>query len=188
MWVLTIPQWVVRIRGMAKDQLTADDEKCIQLWMKNGGNRTAAYRQAFQKRCKRWTDKTVNEKASRFFSSDKIQARIAQISVAAQESTQVNAEWVLKQAVELHLRCMQEISPVMVRDGREMVQLIDEEGREVFQFDSKGAAQALSLIGKHVNVEAFSTRIDVHHHKDATDRLAAARNRMTHDSDQPSVH
>ncbi len=39
--------------------------------------------------------------------------------------------------------------PVMVRDGKEMVQKVDDLGRDVWEFDSMGANRALELLGKN---------------------------------------
>jgi phage terminase small subunit len=51
------------------------------------------------------------------------------------ERTEIRADYVLKQAVKLHERCMQ-----------------DDE------FNAAGAAKALQLIGNHINVQAFQEK------------------------------
>lgn len=40
----------------------------------------------------------------------------------------------------------------MVRIAGESVQAIDEEGRNVWQFDAKGANKSLELLGKHIGM------------------------------------
>jgi phage terminase small subunit len=92
-----------------------------------------------------------------------IQARIAELQADALKIVGVNAEYVLRQAQKLHERCMQEVSPVMVREGRESVPLYDDEGRQVFQFNAAGAAKALEIIGKHIDVQAFSEKHEHQH-------------------------
>lgn len=69
----------------------------------------------------------------------------------------VDASWVLRQAVELHERCMQEVRPFTNKKGE---QLKDEEGNLLFVFNAAGAAKALELVGKHVGVGAFRENIE----------------------------
>lgn len=85
-----------------------------------------------------------------------IQEFLAKLIQERNERTKIDADYVLKQAVKLHERCMQEVKPKMI--GGE--QMEDEEGNKVFIFDSSGAAKSLELIGKHVNVNAFKEVID----------------------------
>ena len=53
------------------------------------------------------------------------------------EATNIDAEWVLKQAVELHQRCMQEIRPVRSPKTREQVS--DDNGNALFAFNAAAA-------------------------------------------------
>ena len=48
-------------------------------------------------------------------------------------------------------------APVMVRAGREMVQATDEDGRDVWQFNSKGALGSLKMMGDHLGLFRPST-------------------------------
>ncbi len=78
------------------------------------------------------------------------------IEVALEERSRnagIDAQWVLDNLVEVAQRCMQK-APVREFDpvGRQMVQATDEEGRNVWAFDFKGATQALQLIGKHLGM------------------------------------
>ena len=62
--------------------------------------------------------------------------------------TKIDADWVLNQAVKLHNRCMQG-EPVLDRDGNETGE---------WKFEHAGANKSLELIGKHVNVQAFTEK------------------------------
>lgn len=62
---------------------------------------------------------------------------------------ELNAEYVLDNLMEVVERCMQR-APVMVGRGEERRQLIDEEGRHVWQFDSAGVTRACKLLGQHL--------------------------------------
>jgi phage terminase small subunit len=57
-------------------------------------------------------------------------------------------EYVLANLTEVVERCM-ERAPVMVREGRKVVQKTDDDGNHVWQFDARGAIGALGLLGKH---------------------------------------
>ena len=73
--------------------------------------------------------------------------------------TLVDADHVVTRLLEVADRCMQRI-PVMEFDyvNKEMIQKVDEEGNNVWQFDSQGANKALELLGKHCAM--FTDKID----------------------------
>jgi len=65
----------------------------------------------------------------------------------------IDADFVLEGLKNVAQRCLQ-ATPVMRFDNVEMhmVQVKDDDGRDVWEFDSNGANKALELIGKHVGV------------------------------------
>lgn len=65
-----------------------------------------------------------------------ISAFIAENMTKRSEETRIDAAWVLRKSVELHNRCM-----------------VEGEG-----FTAAGAGKALDLIGKHVDVQAYSEK------------------------------
>ena len=67
------------------------------------------------------------------------------------ERTEVDQDYVIENLTEVVERCLQR-APVMVRRGREMVQVRDEDGNHVWQFNAKGAVSALNLLGKHLGM------------------------------------
>jgi phage terminase small subunit len=96
-----------------------------------------------------------------------VAAAIREAEAARSERVQVSADYVVENLTEIVERCMQR-APVMVRQGRETVHLIDDEGRHVWQFDARGATGALALIGRHLGMFGESgppagspTRFDV---------------------------
>lgn len=136
-------------------KLTAKQERFCREYIVDLNATQAAKRAGYSSR-------RPSEQAYQLLQKTTVQARIAELQADALKVVGVNAEYVLRQAQKLHERCMQEISPVMVREGRETVPLIDDEGRQVFQFNAAGAAKALEIIGKHIDVQAFSEK---HEHK-----------------------
>lgn len=70
----------------------------------------------------------------------------------------VDQDYVLNTLTEVVERCMQR-APVMIRRGKEVVQLIDEEGRHVWRFDAKHVVAAAALLGKHLG--PFVDKVEV---------------------------
>ena len=105
-----------------------------------------------------YSAKTAYSIGQRLLKNVEITNRIAELQQARQERVRIDADYVLKQAVKLHERCMQEVVPFTDRRGE---QLHDESGRPLFVFDAKGAAAALALVGKHINVQAFKEQKEI---------------------------
>lgn len=87
-----------------------------------------------------------------------IQAKIEAAKAKRAERTEVTQDYVLENLTEIVERCMQR-APVMVRRGRHLVQLTDDDDRHVWQFDATGAVKALALVAKHTG--GFSDRVQV---------------------------
>ena len=104
-----------------------------------------------------------------------IAAAVAEAKRDRSLATKIDAEWVLKQAVELHRRCMQEIKPV--RNPKTGKQLCDDEGNAVFKFNAAAANRALELVGKHVNIGAFKEHVEVSGGLNLVERLQRGRER-----------
>ncbi len=115
-----------------------------------------AYRAAYN--CSKMKPTTVNRKAKTERDKPHVAARIADLKAARSERTGIDADYVLRQAVKLHERCMQEVTPKTHRNGD---QVVDEEGRPVYEFNAAGAAKSLELVGKHVSVQAFREQLSV---------------------------
>ena len=77
-----------------------------------------------------------------------IAAAVAEAKRERSVATKIDAEWVLRQAVELHQRCMGEIRPV--RNPKTGKQQYDDDGNALFKFNAAAANRALELVGKHV--------------------------------------
>ena len=79
--------------------LTVKQEKFIAEYIKNGGNATQAYRDAYD--CKNWTEKSINEEASKMLVHPKISPRIAEYKAQLKEKFSYTAEQSFKQLNEL---------------------------------------------------------------------------------------
>lgn len=80
-------------------------------------------------------------------------AAAAEVRAAAAivERAAVTKEYITDALQEIVERCLQR-APVMVRQGREFVQAVDDEGRHVWQFDAKGANGALRMLGESIGM------------------------------------
>ncbi|KAA6001412.1 terminase small subunit [Pantoea sp. M_5] len=99
-----------------------------------------------------YSEASSRNQAHRLMTNDDILQRIAELNHDRLKRTNINADYVLRQAVKLHERCMQEVEPLTDRRGEEIT---DEQGRTVYGFDAKGAVASLKLIGDHITVQAF---------------------------------
>lgn len=152
---------------MAKDgKLNAQMERFCQEYIKNPNNQTAAAAAAGYK--------NAAVSASRHMDNPKVQARIAELMEHRNKRVKIDADYVLKQSVKIHERCMQEIEPFTDAKGNH---IHDDKGRPLYVFDAKAAIAALGLVGKHVDVQAFKERMDVNVNVTLADRMANARRR-----------
>ena len=102
--------------------------------------------------------KTAKSQGNRLMTKAHVLKLVEEGKVERMAVVKIDADYVLRQSVKLHERCMQEIKPKMVRSGKKMVQATDDEGNLIFVFDSSGAAKGLELIGKHIAVQSFNEK------------------------------
>ncbi|MGG2139985.1 terminase small subunit [Symbiopectobacterium sp. RP] len=107
-----------------------------------------------------YSEKTARKIGSENLSKPDLTERIAELNSERMQRVQIDADYVLRQAVKLHERCMQEVEPITDRRGEEVK---DDQGRTIYHFDAKGAAAALKLVGEHITVQAFKTTIKSEH-------------------------
>lgn len=111
---------------------------------------------------------------SQLLANPKIATEVAEAKKVRSERTEITADWVLQQAVEVYRRVVQEVRPALDRAGH---QLHDEGGAPLYKFDASAALRALELVGRHVEVGAFEERVTVTH--DLADRIIAAREQVS---------
>lgn len=107
-----------------------------------------------------YSEKTAGAIGDENLKKPVIAAAVAAAKLARSEETKIDAAYVLRQAVKLHERCMQEVAPIIDRRGQ---QVRDDDGNPLFEFNAAGAAKALDLVGKHVDVQAFKDIIRNEH-------------------------
>ncbi|EKN4765911.1 MULTISPECIES: terminase small subunit [Yersinia] len=107
-----------------------------------------------------YSEKTAQVQSSRLLSNVMVQQRVSELAAERNSRVGIDADYVLRQAVKLHERCMQEVEPITDRRGEEIT---DEDGKTIFGFDAKGAAAALKLVGEHISVQAFKVNVKTEH-------------------------
>ncbi|CQJ65569.1 terminase small subunit [Yersinia enterocolitica] len=134
-------------------QLTPKQELFCREYLKDLNATQAAIRAGY-------SEKTAQVQSSRLLSNVMVQQRVGELAAERNIRVGIDADYVLRQAVKLHERCMQEVEPITDRRGEEIT---DEDGKTIFGFDAKGAAAALKLVGEHISVQAFKVNVKTEH-------------------------
>lgn len=94
-----------------------------------------------------YSKKAACTTASENLRKPNILARVRELQKEQRERLCITADWVIMSLVDVYEKCMQ-LQPVMVWDSEQKKKV--ESGEYVF--DSKGALNALEMIGKHLSV------------------------------------
>ena len=100
--------------------------------------------------------------ASRMLTKANIRARIAELMDERSKRTLVDADFVVRNLLDIAMKCQSKV-PVMIFDAvnKAMVQKVDADGKNVWEFDSTGANKALELLGKHLAMFTDKSKIDL---------------------------
>lgn len=131
--------------------LTAKQERFVEEYLIDLNATQAAIRAGY-------SPKGATVRGAELLANRKVSEVVAARQAERSERTEIDADYVLRQAVKLHERCMQEIEPFTDRKGNHVH---DDEGHPLYVFNSTGAAKALELVGKHVGVQAFREQLGV---------------------------
>lgn len=104
-----------------------------------------------------YSPSSARNQGSLLLDKPEVQNFIAILSAERNSKLTIDAAYVLRQAVLLHERCMQQVKPKTMRNKT----VEDEDGNTVYEFDATNALKALELIGKHVSVGAFKERMEM---------------------------
>ena len=94
-----------------------------------------------------YSEKAAPQIGCRLLKNANILARVRELQAEQAERLAITSDWTMVQLRECVMRCMQK-TPVLEWDpeAKEMVETGE------WQFDSKGAAKALELIGRHLGM------------------------------------
>jgi len=138
-------------KGPSKTLTEKQEKFCLKYFETGNGLRSvldAGYDQ---------TDHAAGVTANRLLKNPLVQARLSQLRQKQEARTEISVDYVINNLKEVVERCMQR-APVMTRKGDQVVQLKDEEGRDVWRFDANGANGALQMLGKHLKM--FTEKVE----------------------------
>ena len=104
-----------------------------------------------------YSAKTAGQQGERLLKNVEIAADIQAAMDRRAERTEITADYVLSGIQEIAERCLQR-APVMVGRGEDRAQMVDDEGRHVWTFDSSGANKAFENLGKHLKL--FTDKVE----------------------------
>lgn len=104
-----------------------------------------------------YSEATAKQQGARLLTNVDVAEAVQAAMDARAERTDITADYVIGTLAEVVERCM-ERAPVMVGSGKDRDQLIDDEGRHVWEFNAPGANKALELLGKHLKL--FTDRVE----------------------------
>lgn len=120
--------------------LTPKQEIFCREWIVDFNGTQAAIRAGY-------SEKTANVIASNLLSKVNIRERVNELIEDRKAALSVTTDFVIRNLVEVMQRCKQEIRPLLNKKGE---QVKDDEGNDLFVFDSAGANKSLDLLGKHL--------------------------------------
>lgn len=131
---------------MAVKESTLDKYKqIIDEWFINGFNGAAAYMSQYPE----YKPDSAKSGFSKLLTISNVQDYIESKQEVARNKSSVTHEHLVEDLIEIKERCMQR-SPVMVKDGKRMVQAQDDEGNNLWTFDANAALKSIDILGKHV--------------------------------------
>lgn len=154
---------------MSKRKLTPKQQYFVDEYLIDLNATQAAIRAGYSPR-------TARAIACENLAKPDIQEAIAAAKQARAEATKIDSEWVLRQAVALYQRCMQEIKPALHPKTRR--QLKDDEGNKLFTFNAAAANRALELVGRHTDIGAFKDSLEISGGISLVERLQQGRGRV----------
>lgn len=149
------------------DGLTPKQERFVQEYMIDLNATQAAIRAGY-------SEDTAHAIGSENLRKPLVAEAIETLMTKRAEAVGIDATWVLEQAVRLYRRCTQDVLPLLDKKGN---QLQDDEGNALFAFDARGAAAALTMVGKHVRVNAFQEVVQHKGLEGLADRIERASKR-----------
>lgn len=116
--------------------LTPKQEKAVQEFLINGGNKTQAYKSAYN--TSKMKEETIVNKAYQLFKRGDIGARLKELQKETEDENKITREWVLEKAKEMVDRSLTP-EAIFTKKG-------DFTGE--FRYDSAGAGKGMEIINK----------------------------------------
>lgn len=104
-----------------------------------------------------YSAKTAKSTGQRLLTFDDVREAIKNAQAERSKRTELTMDYVIDGLQEVAERCLQR-KPVLNMKGE---QVQDDEGRDVWRFDSQGANRAFELIGKHLGGFVEKRHVDM---------------------------
>lgn len=101
-------------------------------------------------------DKIAGVEAHKLLKNPKIQQKINELKAVRENNLSINAEWVLKEAIEIYKIAKGEKAHISTQFKNGVA-----EKKEVYKTNLREACKALEIIGKHTSIKAFEKEIDL---------------------------
>lgn len=132
------------------DKLTPKQQRFVEEYLVDLNATQAAIRAGYSSR-------NADKIAFQLLGKTRVAEAIAAAKAERSARVSVSADYVVNNLVEIVERCMQR-APVLTMKGE---QVVDDEGRNVWRFDAKGANKSLELLGKHLGMFTDKIEADV---------------------------
>ena len=129
-------------------ELSPRQQRFVEEYIKDLNATQAAIRAGYSAR-------TAGKKGPELLKKQHVAQAITEAKATRTERTLVTADYVVTNLRRIAERCM-ERRPVLDSKGE---QIIGEDGKPAWTFDSKGATRALELLGKHIGI--FTDKVEV---------------------------
>lgn len=116
--------------------LTLKQEKALQAYLTNGGNKTQAYKSAYN--TSKMKEETINKKASELFKKGEVRGRLESLQKEIEDSNKITKDWVLEKAKEMVDRSLTP-DAIFTKKGAFTGE---------FKYDSAGVGKGLEIINK----------------------------------------
>lgn len=131
-------------------RLTPKQQRFVQEYLIDLNAAASARRAGYSVR----TADAAAKTGSRLLRQQAVRLAIRRAMLERQKRTEITADYVLSNLMEIVERSMQR-APVLSRRGE---QLVDGENRHVWRFDGRTASRALELMGRHLGMFAEHAR------------------------------
>lgn len=145
--------------------LKPKQRRFVDEYLKDSNGAQAAIRAGY-------SAKTARAIASELLTFPHVKAAIEERLQKVAAKADVTAEYVLSSLKEIVERTMQRV-PVMVGQGKDRQQAVDEDGNGVWEFDSMGANAALKMLGQHLAL--FTEKVQHSADQDLVELIRRAR-------------
>lgn len=98
-----------------------------------------------------YSEKTARSIANENLTKPDIQTYIQELQTNIQKRNAISVDEIVQDLIEVKNRCMQKVPVTKFDKSTKLnIQVADELGRDVWQFDAQGALKALDLLMKHL--------------------------------------